>query len=387
MIQRSARVVVHAAGIGRTGVAALAAVVFSLLIATSASSFSADVARYLVKTETGAYEERSVEGTIVGVSPDGVTIEPSSEKNAPDENPIPTERVVWLHFQDAPLSLAAARVETEIGNYEEALEKLAEIEPDEIDRSKKPLIAAELDWYRAYTNLQLALTGAKPFSEGGNLMMNFVKEHSDSYRFYEANQLLGAAFFALSERQNKKSAEQNLKRAKDAYSALEKASSEEIQTRGRLGLAKIAFNIGDLEEAKSLFSEAARRDDFTLEFSEARIGLARVLSRQGSADEATAVLNELLIATPNDATQRQARIYNALGDVCAESDRPQEAVVAYLHVDLLYPAARTERVAALQALVSQWRKLGREDRAQETIERLRERFHVEVKEDKESQTQ
>ena len=146
MIQRSARVVVHAAGIGRTSVAALAAVVFSLLIATSASSFSADVARYLVKTETGAYEERSVEGTIVGVSPDGVTIEPSSEKNAPDENPIPTERVVWLHFQDAPLSLAAARVETEIGNYEEALEKLAEIEPDEIDRSKKPLIAAELDW-------------------------------------------------------------------------------------------------------------------------------------------------------------------------------------------------------------------------------------------------
>ena len=329
----------------------------------AASSNAADVVRYLVKTDTGAYEERSAEGTITAVSPDGVSLD-AQGKNAPDANPIPTERVVWLQFQDAPMNLAAARVETEIGAWEEALEKLDDIGADDLDREKYPTIAAEVDWYRAYAALQLALTDAGSFKDGGSAMAKFVKEHSDSYRYYEAQQALGAAYYAMSERQTKKESKQDfLKRARDSYAVLENAASEEIQARGKLGLAKVAFDLSE----------------FDVESSEAKAGLARTSARQGDVDEAVRILNELLEETPNDATLRQARIYNALGDVYADANRPYDAVLAYLHVDLLYPAARTERVAALKALVGQWRKLDREDRAQETIERLRDRFHVDVR--------
>ncbi|MBQ2555218.1 MAG: hypothetical protein II561_01585, partial [Thermoguttaceae bacterium] len=89
-------------------------------------------------------------------------------------------------------------------------------------------------------------------------------------------------------------------------------------------------------------------------------------------------LNALLDATPNSATRRQAIIYNAFGDVYAAAKKPEEAIVAYLHVDLLYPAARGERVKALKALVGLWREIGRTDRAVETKRLLRDRFNVDV---------
>ena len=117
-------------------------------------------------------------------------------------------------------------------------------------------------------------------------------------------------------------------------------------------------------------------DAFDVEKSEARIGLARATSKEGDHAGALALLNALLAETPADATLRHARIYNAIGDVSVAADRLQEAAVAYLHVDLLYPQARTERVAALKALVGVWKELGREDRAIETDRRLRDRFHV-----------
>ena len=108
----------------------------------------------------------------------------------------------------------------------------------------------------------------------------------------------------------------------------------------------------------------------------AKIGLADALARQKDYDGALKTLEGLLAATPNGATMQQAVVYNALGRVYADAGRAEEAVVAYLHVDLLYPAARAERVKALKALVPLWEKLGRRDRARETRQLLQERFNV-----------
>ena len=267
-----------------------------------------------------------------------------------------------------------------MGNYEEALEKLDDIKPEDADPQQYPLVAAEIDWYRAYASLQLALADAGTFSEGGTAMNEFCKEHPDSYRYYEGRRLLGDALYAMSNLQTQSARRQrNLDNAREAYSTLERANSEIVRARGKLGLATVALAADELDDAETLFNEVAQHSEFDVEYAEATIGLARTTARQGRTEEATELLNELLSVTPNDSTLRRAKIYNALGDVLADANRPQEAVVAYLHIDLLYPAARTERVAALKALVGQWRKLGREDRARETIERLRERFNVDVR--------
>ena len=69
------------------------AVALAVAFFASAACNADDLVRYLVKTETGAYEERSVEGVIVAVSPDGIELE-MKDQNALAENPIPSERVL-----------------------------------------------------------------------------------------------------------------------------------------------------------------------------------------------------------------------------------------------------------------------------------------------------
>lgn len=343
---------------------------------------AADVVRYLAPNAAGAMEERSAEGRIgvEDVDKDGIGIHCDSEKTAPDENPIPTERVLWTQYQDAPLALGAVRVEIEVGNYEEALQKLNDIQEDEINREKYPLVAAEYDWYKASAALRLALIApdSADIVAAGNATRLFIKNYPESYHYYDACLLLADASYQRSAAAKKEEKASLLKSANGAYGQLTKAASPELQTRGKLGLARVALDSGSLDEALNLFTEAAEQKEFVVEYSEAQIGVARTTARMGDPDRAAEILTALLKETPNDSTLRQARIYNALGDVCADAERTQEAVVAYLHVDLLYPAARAERVYALKALVTAWRKLNRDDRAQETIERLKNRFNVTV---------
>lgn len=359
------------------GLATLAAGFVALLsvVGNPASARGVDLVRYWEKNAQGVVEERTAQGETLGVDPNGVAMNCESEDVAPDENPIPSERVLWVQYDAAPMELSAARVETEVGNYEEALEKLKSIAPEDVDPDSMPLIAAEAAWYKAYATLNLALLGAGDLKEGGAEMTRFVQQYPTSYHYYEGCRLLGDAFYAYAQSAAKDSGA-FIKRAEGAYNSLLKADSDSVKARGKLGLGRLALAADDVEKAKTYFQEVVDMDAFDVEKSEARIGLARATSKEGDHAGALALLNALLAETPDDATLRHARIYNAIGDVSVAADRLQEAAVAYLHVDLLYPQARTERVAALKALVGVWKELGREDRAIETDRRLRDRFHV-----------
>ena len=359
------------------GLATLAASFVALLgvVGNPATSRGVDLVRYWEKNAQGVVEERTAQGETLGVDPNGVAMNCESEDVAPDENPIPSERVLWVQYDAAPMELSAARVETEVGNYEEALEKLKSIAPEDVDPDSMPLIAAEAAWYKAYSTLNLALLGAGDLKEGGAEMTRFVQQYPTSYHYYEGCRLLGDAFYAYAQSAAKDSSA-FIKRAEGAYGSLLKADSDSVKACGKLGLGRLALAADDVEKAKTYFQEVVDMDAFDVEKSEARIGLARATSKEGDHAGALALLNALLAETPDDATLRHARIYNAIGDVSVAADRLQEAAVAYLHVDLLYPQARTERVAALKALVGVWKELGREDRAIETERRLRERFHV-----------
>ena len=90
-------------------VCASVAILFFVVEASGAD----DVVRYLVKTETGAFEERSAEGTITEVSPDGVSLD-AKGKNAPETNPIPAKTAMRLMgYAAGPLRLPLSEMEPE----------------------------------------------------------------------------------------------------------------------------------------------------------------------------------------------------------------------------------------------------------------------------------
>ena len=340
------------------------------LAAPRQTSGAENMIRYVQRDkETGEYEEKTVAVDAIKTTADVVSVEygPTGEKKNVN---LRAEQVVWLQYEDEPINLSAARVEIQVGNYEDALEKLGAIE----EEIKEPAIQQELEWNRAYAALQSALADSGKLESAAAVMKTFVEAYPDHYRFYEGNALLADAAAALG----------RAPAAEKYYTALAGAKSASYQARGKVGLANLALDANELDKAKSLFSEVADMAELDGQLAgfdaraAAQIGLARVLSKQGDLDGALASLNALLDATPNSATRRQAIIYNALGDVYAAAKKPEEAIVAYLHVDLLYPAARGERVKALKALVGLWREIGRTDRAVETKRLLRDRFNVDV---------
>ena len=344
---------------------------YALWLAAPRQSSGADgLVRYVQRDkETGEYEEGTRSVSVNEMTPDGIALEYESKGEKKSFN-LPAEQIVWLQYADEPLELGAARVEIQVGNYEDALEKLGAIE----EEIKEPAIKQEIEWNRAYAAIQSALADSGKLESGAAAMKTFVEAYPNHYRFYEGNALLADAAAALG----------RAPAAEKYYTALTGAKSASYQARGKVGLANLALDANELDKAKSLFSEVADMDELDGQLAgfdaraAAQIGLARVLSKQGDLDGALASLNALLDATPNSATRRQAIVYNALGDVYAAANKPEEAIVAYLHVDLLYPAARGERVKALKALVGLWRKVGRTDRAVETKRLLRERFNVDV---------
>ena len=344
---------------------------YALWLAAPRQTFGADgQVRYVQRDkETGEYEEGTRSVSVSAMTADGVAVE-YELKGEKKSAVLPAEQILWLQYDDEPLSLSAARVEIQVGNYEDALEKLGAIE----EEIKEPAIQQELEWNRAYAAIQSALADSGKLESAAAVMKTFVEAYPDHYRFYEGNALLADAAAALG----------RAPAAEKYYTALAGAKSASYQARGKVGLANLALDANELDKAKSLFSEVADMAELDGQLAgfdaraAAQIGLARVLSKQGDLDGALASLNALLDATPNSATRRQAIIYNALGDVYAAAKKPEEAIVAYLHVDLLYPAARGERVKALKALVGLWREIGRTDRAVETKRLLRDRFNVDV---------
>lgn len=347
-----------------------------IVAALTSDALCADLTRYIQRDkETGEYVEGTRSGKILNFSKTSVEFEYVSSGETKKYD-IPSEQILWLQFDDEPMTLATARVESQVGNYEAALDIINAID----EELKDELIATELEWARCSATMSLALAdsvdGSKKLEDAIKIMKIFVEKATEHYRFYEANALLGDALIRTKEFND----------AKKYYQTLADASSAAMRARGEVGLAQVAFDEKNLDEARELFAKVAESKELDSVLDglnarvNARIGLARVLTAQGDTTEALKTLDALLAETPNSATRQQAIVYNALGDVYVAANKPREAIVAYLHVDLLYPAARGERVKALRALAPLWEQVGRRDRAAETRTILLERFNVELDE-------
>ena len=68
-----------------------------------------------------------------------------------------------------------------------------------------------------------------------------------------------------------------------------------------------------------------------------------------------------------DPQQRElhARAYNALGTCYEKAKQNKEALLAFLHVDVLYNTVPEAHAEALSHLVPLWHELGQDDRSRE----------------------
>jgi tetratricopeptide (TPR) repeat protein len=90
--------------------------------------------------------------------------------------------------------------------------------------------------------------------------------------------------------------------------------------------------------------------------------------------EAEALVRQVIQANPAEDADSQAPAYNTLGDCLRAANRPKDALIAYLHTDMLYSKDKEEHPRALHGIASAFRQLKQDARADEFAQRLKQEY-------------
>jgi tetratricopeptide (TPR) repeat protein len=106
----------------------------------------------------------------------------------------------------------------------------------------------------------------------------------------------------------------------------------------------------------------------------AQLAKAESLAGLKQFKEAEGLLREVIQASPPEDASAQAPAYNTLGDCLRAANRPKDALVAYLHTDLLYSKDKEEHPRALHQIAELFRELKQDGRASEFAQRLKQEY-------------
>src|SRR5262249_9563334 len=106
----------------------------------------------------------------------------------------------------------------------------------------------------------------------------------------------------------------------------------------------------------------------------ALLAKAESLAGMKQYKEAEGLLRQIIQANPPEDAAAQAPAYNTLGDCLRAANRPKDALIAYLHTDLLYSKDKQEHPRPLHAIEALFRQLKQDTRADEFAQRLKQEY-------------
>jgi tetratricopeptide (TPR) repeat protein len=106
----------------------------------------------------------------------------------------------------------------------------------------------------------------------------------------------------------------------------------------------------------------------------ALLAKAESLAGMKQFKEAETLLREVIQGNPAEDASAQAPAYNTLGDCLRAANRPKDALIAYLHTDLLYSKDKEQHPRALHQISELFRELKQDARAAEFGQRLKQEY-------------
>lgn len=304
-------------------------------------------------------------GQVTAISPLGVTISKGGV-----ESKIPVEEIEDVTFAGEPRAVTAARQAIAAGRIDSALESLEGIRPTQVPREgvRRDGVLSEIDYLKAASRAQLAIAGRGEADEALQSMRGFLASHNRSFRVPAAIELLGDVLSAAGD----------AKGARAQYEKLAKAKTPYFVARSALLAGRSLQQQDAHEQAVERFGQALAVDDASPAVApirrEATLGRAVSQAALGKLDESATRIAEGIAAASDDDHELLAQAYNALGDCYLAADRPQDALFAFLHVDLLYADADQQHAKALHQLSELWKSAGYADRAAEAKEKLADQY-------------
>jgi tetratricopeptide (TPR) repeat protein len=315
------------------------------------------------KVITTAKDKAVAIGRVVSITPQQVEIEPQASLGVAKQ--IPVNEIRSIQFEDEPGPLSMARRLCGEGDYAEALDRLEKYVPAGTDRRE---IATEIDFFKAYCAAQMALSGNANIVEAGGRMLAFVKTHETSYHYYQACELIGDLLAAKGD----------YARAEPYYRKLAAAPWHDYKMRAGIAMGRNLLAQGKVPEASKQFDDVIAGEGIG-ELAEAqrmaaKVGKARCLTARDKLDDAVKTLQKIIAEADADNADLNALAYNALGTALRKAHKPQEAVLAFLHVELLYSSNPDAHAEALANLCQLFDELGNKPHARHVRAILEERY-------------
>src|SRR5262249_44116677 len=128
--------------------------------------------------------------------------------------------------------------------------------------------------------------------------------------------------------------------AESYYAKLAAAPWSDYKMRATLQMGRALVGQKQYDKAQAKFDEvlAMTADGKEAERHKlsASLGKASALAGAGKTDEATKMVNEMIAKADPENAELHARAYNILGNCYLAAGKKKEALLAFLHVDLLY---------------------------------------------------
>jgi tetratricopeptide (TPR) repeat protein len=314
---------------------------------------------------SGPDRVRTLRGAEAGELTEMTPTEITLDKGSSGTRKIPVNEIVTITLHDEPTELTQARVNLKNGGYVNAAELLQKIDVSKIDRD---LVKQDVEFYQALCAAKLALNGTGEVNAAGSRLNDFVRKNRQSYHYWEAVETMGDLL----------AASEKFDGAQRQYADLAKAPWPDYQMRAAVALGR-AFQLQDKH------SEAIGQFDTVLALSDdsdsakaqklsATLGKAVSLAATSHVDDAVKMIEDVIQNADPEQKELQARAYNALGTCYEKAGKSKDALLAFLHVDLLYSTVPDAHAEALSHLISLWTVVGQEARAREARQTLQEKY-------------
>jgi tetratricopeptide (TPR) repeat protein len=278
---------------------------------------------------------------------------------------VPVNEIRQVVYAQEPNQLRRVRDLIENGQLESALDTLTRMENERIRRAE---IQQEVEYAKLYCQAKLALATGNDIRSVVPGLITFIKNNGDNYHYYEAVSLLGDLAVGMG----------RYAVAARYYGELQRASWPELRLEGLLKQADAQLAEGNHTGAADTYQSAVAVEVSSAEANRmktlAEIGLARCQAEAGQPVEALSRLERIIEDNSPEDVEMFAKAYNAVGAAYRNNNQVQDAILAYLHTDLLFHRAGEAHAESLHYLSQLWESTNHSERARQARGTLQSRY-------------
>jgi tetratricopeptide (TPR) repeat protein len=273
--------------------------------------------------------------------------------------------ILRIAYADEPNELSNARAAVLQRNYNAALTELRKLDAAPPGRD---VIKQDVDFYKALSLARLAMTEGGDKGAATNAMLGFARSAPQNYHFYEAAEVMGDLALSAG----------NYADAVKYYGPISAAPWGDYQMRANNAIGRALSADKQFEPALAKFDAVLASELATPEAAHqkllATVGKSICLAETGKAEAGIAALQDIIAKNDPQESALFARTYNALGRCYLKQSKPKDALLAFLHTDVLFYSDPEAHAEALFYLSTLWNDVNKSDRAVAARSTLQQRY-------------